>query len=258
MPARSRAPHPSDAAGLLSAVEVFVAGFCEVRGRTHPYLCERRGGVWRLHDAPRKRAADYRKEEWIASGVDPREVDRLARAGAQGRWFVGAFAFDRESEATLRAAYRELGYRLLATEPLCVHPLRRIRRCTADASIERLGTPQRADLLARATRTRPAAEELFRQPDYRQYLALRRGELVGWVRSIETPQGAWCSDLYVVPSQRRQGIGSALLARMLRDDRTRGMPQAVLLSSHTGALLYPQMGYERRGVLLIYAPPKPG
>jgi hypothetical protein len=41
---------------------------------------------------------------------------------------------------------------------------------------------------------------------------------------------------------------------MLRDDRTRGAKQSVLLSSHTGALLYPRVGYEQIGMLLIFAP----
>jgi hypothetical protein len=47
-----------------------------------------------------------------------------------------------------------------------------------------------------------------------------------------------------------------MLARMLRDDRSHGVKSSVLLSSHTGALLYPSVGYEQLGTLLIFAPTK--
>jgi predicted acetyltransferase len=60
--------------------------------------------------------------------------------------------------------------------------------------------------------------------------------------------------MYVSASHRRRGIGWALLAKMLRDDRTRGSKSSVLTASHTGALLYPRVGYERIGTLYMFAP----
>jgi predicted N-acetyltransferase YhbS len=60
--------------------------------------------------------------------------------------------------------------------------------------------------------------------------------------------------MYVNESHRRRGIGQALLARMLRDDRARGSKGSVLLASHAGALLYPRVDYERIGKLLMFAP----
>jgi predicted acetyltransferase len=56
----------------------------------------------------------------------------------------------------------------------------------------------------------------------------------------------------VVAAQRRRGIGTALLAKMLRDDRAHGARQSVLLASHAGALLYPHVGYEQIGMLLMF------
>jgi hypothetical protein len=41
---------------------------------------------------------------------------------------------------------------------------------------------------------------------------------------------------------------------MLRDDRARGSKRSVLTASHTGALLYPRVGYERIGTLFMFAP----
>ena len=60
--------------------------------------------------------------------------------------------------------------------------------------------------------------------------------------------------MYVVQKHRRRGIGSAMLAKMLRDDRAHDAKCSVLLSSHTGALLYPRVGYQQIGTLLLFAP----
>lgn len=61
---------------------------------------------------------------------------------------------------------------------------------------------------------------------------------------------------HVCPSHRRRGIGQALLSKMLRDDRARGSRCSVLTASHTGALLYPSVGYEQIGMLFMFAPRK--
>lgn len=77
-----------------------------------------------------------------------------------------------------------------------------------------------------------------------------------WVRSIGVGDATWCSNIYVKPEFRRRGIARALLSQMLHDDRSAGAQQAVLLASHTGAKLYPVVGYEQIGTLLVYTPPK--
>jgi len=53
---------------------------------------------------------------------------------------------------------------------------------------------------------------------------------------------------------RRQGIGAALMNAMLRDDKEHGSQASVLLASHAGAMLYPQLGYEKIGELLLFVP----
>lgn len=55
---------------------------------------------------------------------------------------------------------------------------------------------------------------------------------------------------------RRQGIGSSLLEKMLRDARKHSAQASVLLSSHTGAWVYPTLGYTLAGMLLLMAPAK--
>ena len=70
------------------AVEVFVRAFCFLRSFTRPYVPERLGPSWLLHDAPPTprpgRAAtgrrDPRKAEVIAYDIDPAEVVAAWRA----------------------------------------------------------------------------------------------------------------------------------------------------------------------------------
>ena len=249
-----REPGPN-ADGLALATEVFVRGFGFTRSFTHPFSGERVGPLWVLRDAPRKNPVDYRTEEWVATDVAPAEVDRLARAGTRGRFAICAIASIGTDDGPLRAAYKALGYRLGGTEPLMVHDLRKIPRRTSPAVIERVRTIAQAERLAKAARSRQILpEHLGAAAPLRAYVATIDGEISGWVRSVAGTAGTWCSNMYVEPPHRRQGIASALLARMLRDDRAHGAPRAVLLASHTGAKLYITLGYRQLGTLLLFTP----
>jgi GNAT superfamily N-acetyltransferase len=87
-------------------------------------------------------------------------------------------------------------------------------------------------------------------------MALDEGTPVGWVSSVSVGDCAWCANLFIAPSHRRQGIARALLRRMLTQDKAGGGQENILLSSHTGAKLYPTIGYEMIGELLMFTPPK--
>lgn len=242
---------------LETATEVFVRGFGFTRSFTHPYLGERVGPVWVLRDAPRKNPADYRREEWVAGAVAPAAVDRLARAHTRGSFCVCALVPAGVPEAPLRAAYKALGYRLGATEPVMVHPLKKIPRVTSPATIQRVRTAELAAAVAKAAGQRQILPtQLGADAPLRLYAALVDGEVVGWVRSIVVAAGTWCSNMFVLPKHRRRGIATALLAQLLRDDRAGGAPQAVLTASHTGAKLYTTLGYEPIGTLLLFNPKK--
>jgi GNAT superfamily N-acetyltransferase len=157
----------------------------------------------------------------------------------------------------MRAEYRRLGYRLLTTEPLFVHDLKRIPKATAPVEVMRVRTSELAARFAKATRRRPIPlQDLNDQAPFRQYVALDGERIVGWVRSVHAVDSAWVSDMYVLATYRRQGIGFALLTKMLRDDRANGAESSVLLSSHTGALLYPKAGYKQIGTMYIFVPKK--
>lgn len=237
------------------AIEVFVRGHSAGRSRTFPYEVSRVGPLWLMRDAPRKNPRDYRKEEWIAHDVDPGQADAIARQDTRGRFFLCAMVADGDPDQPTRAAYRALGYRLLATEGFFVQRMKRIPRPPAPVAIERVRTPDLAARLGKVTRTRPIASSLLGDDaPFRQYVALDGEDIVGRVRSVDAVGATWCADMYVDPSHRRRGIGQALLSRMLRDDRAEGSTCSVLTASHTGALLYPRVGYERIGTLFMFAP----
>jgi GNAT superfamily N-acetyltransferase len=240
---------------IRAALEVFVRGFCAQKSATHPYEFSQIDGVWMMRDTPRKNPRYYRKEEWVAYGTPAAKVDTLARRQTRGRFFVCAVRSMNEADEPLRASYKELGYRLLSTEPLFIHRLKKIPKAHAPAVIERVATDEMARKFGKASRSRPIpVEQLGKDAPFRQYVALEDEKIVGWVRSIDAGDSTWCANMYVAPKSRRQGIGTALLCKMLRDDKQRGRQQSVLLSSHTGALVYPCVGYEQIGLLYIFAP----
>ncbi|OAI51622.1 hypothetical protein AYO47_01420 [Planctomyces sp. SCGC AG-212-M04] len=242
---------------VVDAISVFVTGFCAGKSRTHPYEASLIDGLWVMRDAPRRNPKDYRKEEWVAWKREPAEVDALARGKSRGRFFVCVVTDSDEEQQRVKAGYKQLGYRLLATEPLFRHDLERIPRASSPAEIVRITTPELARDLAVVTRTRPIPQSLMEDDaPIRQYVAMMDGKIVGRVQSVDAERSTWCNNLHVDERFRRKGIGRGLLARMLQDDRKRGFAASVLLASHTGALLYPHVGYRQLGVLSIYAPPR--
>jgi hypothetical protein len=179
-------PHPE----IGFALEVFVLGHCAVRSRTFPYEANRLGPVWVMRDARRRRPRDYRKEEWIAHDVDPKEVDRIARRHTRGRFFVGAMLAQGAPDEPTRTAYKALGYRLLASEGFFVQRLKRIPASPSSALIARVRTPELADRLAKVTRTRPISGDLLTdESPMRQYVALDGEDIVGRVRSLDAAAG---------------------------------------------------------------------
>ena len=250
---RKRTLHEAEAERLLeTALEAFAHGICFTRSFTHPYLAERVEGLWVTRDAPRK-SGRYRREEWISHGVVPEKVVRIIGRHTRGRYAICAICAAGESDESLRSGYRALGYRLGFTEPIMVHRLRRIPRFAPPTEIVRVLDPALANQVNTAVRRRQILpEHLTPDAPLRMYAALVDGDPVGWVSSIEVAGATWCANLYVKLEYRRRGIGRALMCRMLRDDRSHGSQLAVLAASHTGAMLYPLVGYEQIGTLYSY------
>ena len=241
---------------LHHAIEVFARGFCFTRSFTHSCLAERVGEIWAVRDAPRKRG-EYRREEWIAYGVTPEEIDETACKHTRGRFAVCAIQGVNESDQPLREGFKALNYRLGGTEPIMVHELKRIPRFDSSVEILRVTTADLAERVNKAARSRQVLpEHLAKDLPLRQYVALVDYKPVGWVRSIDVEQATWCSDMYVMPEFRRRGIARAMMAQMLRGDRAHGSKLAVLTASHAGAKLYPIVGYKQIGTLMLYTPKK--
>jgi GNAT superfamily N-acetyltransferase len=136
-----------------------------------------------------------------------------------------------------------------------IHRLAHIPVLDAPVVIERVQTAEQAARLSRANRSRPVQPEYFLpHSPMRQYMARIDDEVVGWVRSIQVEDATWCDNMVVLPAFRRRGIASAMLSRMLNDDRDWGSRTAVLLASHAGARLYPVVGYQQIGTLLSFQP----
>ena len=191
---------------LHHTIEVFARGFCFTRSFTHPYLAERVGRIWVVRDAPRKRG-EYRREEWIAHGITPEEIDATARKHTRGRFAVCAIHGVDESDQPLRSGFRALGYRLGATEPVMVHELKRIPRLNNPIEIVRVTTADLAERVNKAARFRQILpEHLVDDSPLRQYAALVDDKPVGWVRSIDVEQATWCADSMCCQSS--VGVGS--------------------------------------------------
>jgi GNAT superfamily N-acetyltransferase len=249
---------PPTSTELATAIECFARGFAFTRSFTHPAVAERVAQLWVIRDQQRKRADSYRREEWVAHGIDPKEVDAIARKNTRGRFAICAIQSIDESDAPLRSGYKSIGYRLGTTEPLMMHRLKRIAKWPTPLPIQRVLTSELAERVAKASGRREILpEHLTPDAPLRLYTALKNDQPVGWLKSIIAADNCnWVSNVHVKPEHRRQGIGKSLLAKMLRDDRAHGSRASILLASHTGALLYDRMGYERLGTLLLFTPKK--
>lgn len=240
---------------IEAAIEVFVHGHSVGRSSTFPYEVNRLGPLWVMRDAQRNNPRNYRTEEWIAHDIAAHEVDAIVRQHVRAGFVISVMTASGEPDQPLRTAYKALGYRLLRTEGFFVQRLGRIPKPPAVVSIEHVHTAERAAQLGKITRSRPIGDNLLGDDaPFRQYVAIDGDDIVGRVRSVDAVGATWCADMYVETSYRRRGIGQALLSKMLHDDRARGSKWSVLTATHTGALLYPRMGYERIGTLLMFAP----
>lgn len=240
---------------IEDAIQVFGQAYAFTRSFTHPVLFEPVGPLWVTRDAPRPKP-EYRNEEWLAYQVEPGVVHEVVQTNRRGRFGLCVFRTMTEDAAPIKAAYKALGYRLRGTEGFFVHELEEIPLVQNGYGVHRVRDQQLADQLAKAAGTRQILpQHLQMEPSpVRQYVACQGQDLIGWVRSIVCGDSTWCSNMYVRAEFRRHGVASALMTRMLTDDKACGARASVLLASHTGALLYPRLGYVQIGELLLYSP----
>lgn len=254
---------PGDA-DLTGVIDTFTRGFSKARSVTWPYVVSRVGPLWRCHDAPGRSADKERGREYVALDTEPIVVDRHVQRQETGpRGYVVCVAHRGVGkDAELHAAYTAMGYRYARQEPFFVRDLTRGRaglRGSGGAPVRRVQTPDAARRVAEAAGRRQIDEAWLAdaaQP-VRLFAAWDGDRAVGWVTSVATAPGwAWVANLYVERAMRGRGIGGSLMRALLRDDARRGVERSVLTASTVGAMLYPKVGYQRVGSLMLFYPPK--
>lgn len=239
--------------GLEADVEVFVRGHTFGRNLICPREASRQGNLWLIRDVKRSKPRYLHLEEWVALDAPATDVDRQVRAEAAGPFVLTVAAATAAAMAAAHEAYRALGYRLLRREGFFRHSLASIPSGGSAFRVERLLDRDLALKLARVMRIRPLPDEILDpQARIRTYVALEGDEIIGWVRSIAASGAFWCDNLFVGHNHRRRGVATALMARVLADDRALGGRASVLAASKAGAGLYPGLGYERTGTLLVF------
>ncbi|RYG26650.1 N-acetyltransferase [bacterium] len=237
---------------LQDASDAFVAGWTATRRLTGPYEAIPQGEATLAHDPTGKRMS-----ELVCVDLAPTRAVELYPKEQRGA--ICAIYSPSEDLHARKKAFRALGWRLLRTEPMFVHHLRDLP--LTDPRIARASSPEHVARICKAAKMRPASMGIDDEDDatIRLYEASVDGQNVGWVRSIRAgQQDAWVSSLNVHEEFRRQGYGAGLMAALLRDDARLGRRASVLLASHTGALLYPRLGYERLGTLMFLMREKTG
>jgi GNAT superfamily N-acetyltransferase len=235
---------------LREAADAFIAGWTTTR---------RLSGLFEI--APREEAtfvydpSGARMGELVAVDTAPERAVELYPTGHRGA-ICAIYSPDASLDAH-KKGFRALDWRLLRTEPMFIHRLKDLP--PLDPRIVRALSPEHVARICKTAKMRPATMGIADEDDaaIRLYEASVENQNVGWVRAVRAGErDSWVSSLNMREAFRRQGYGAGLMAALLHDDQRLGRRASVLLASHTGALLYPKLGYERIGTLMLLMPKK--
>lgn len=233
---------------LSEATAAFVAGWTAIKRLTGPFEVKRLGKAYLAFDPTGRR----RGELIGAARSGPDLIGEIA--SEMGRIAISAIYPEGDDLDERNEAFRKLGWRLLATEGLFIHDLKDLP--PTDPRVRRARTPADVARVAKVVRRRPASLGAADVDDaeVRLYEARVGGNTVGWVQSVKAGRDGWVANLKVLAPHRRKGLGRALMAALLADDARLGRRRSVLLASHAGAMLYPLLGYQRIGTLMLLMP----
>ena len=163
-----------------------------------------------------------------------------------------------EAGRELRKEFKALGCRLGATEAFMDNDMPHVEATEPIIPIVRIADQAHADAIGKAWRRKQILSRDIGDENaiHRVYTIHDGQKYIGSCGSIRVGNSSWISSLYVDADYRRKGLGTALMTRVMSDDRALGITKSVLLASHTGAMLYPQIGFHQLGTLYIYNPPK--
>jgi len=242
---------------IPSAIEAFVKGFCVVKSLHGPYEAVQFGPLWMMRDIDKRK--NPRKSEVVSFQTPLSEAVKIGRESSPDRrWFLCAIAKLEEEEALYQEG-KGLGLHLMSREGLfaCMPP----SAPRFEGPVERLSGKEHAERIAKAMKGKlldPSMAEIDDAP-IRAYVAWDQTNAerpAGAVQSVRVGKNSWVSGLYVLQEHRGKGLGRALMSAMLHDDARLGIEWSVLLASSAGARLYPHLGYERLGTLLLFNPGK--
>jgi GNAT superfamily N-acetyltransferase len=243
---------------LERAVDAFGYGFTFIRSFAHPFEYVRVGPLRVMRDAPRRKGP-YRTQEIIVYGIEPDEaVEAIRTYGTDQRYAVCVIYGLDQSDEEIKEAYKARGFRCHHRERFMACALNEAQTTVPEPlPVQRVTTSEEAQRVAKAARSRQILPKHIGVDDapLRLYWVEDGETPVGWVRSIRAlPEATSVSNMYVHPDHRCRGLGKALMSRMLRDDRVSGADYSVLLASHAGAMLYPNLGYQEIGSLRVFTP----
>ncbi len=243
-----------------AAIETFAGGWCYTRSFTHPYVATRlTPQVLQLHDGPRSNPnADVRRDEFVCFGCSPTEALEISASVAKGNFAICFVLPAGVDDTEVRKEFKALGCRLGATEAFMDNTLTPIEATEPIIPIVRIADQAHADAIGKAWRRKQIlSRDIGNENAVHRVYTIHDGEkFIGSCGSIRVGDASWISSLYVDAAYRRKGLGTALMTRVMSDDREQGINKSVLLASHTGALLYPKLGFAQIGTLYIYNPPR--
>lgn len=244
-----------------TALDVAIEALTHVRGFAHPKEIVRHGLLRIYRDAPGMKGP-ARTEELFSYGASADELLAAVEDYApRGKYALEPLLDRGDDGEAMKQALKAAGYRLARTEPFFACVLTAHQQLDDAWQVKRAASfdeAKRVGLEALNQRGRPMLPEHFTpRPLARMYYVEVDGKAVAAVTSVQTRTDAtWVHNLGTRTEYRRRGIATALMRHMLADDAHCGAKHSVLLASHTGVLLYPQLGYKPIGLLHIYNPPK--
>ena len=243
---------------VQEAVDAFSNGFAQVRSITHPFEYVRYRSLGVLRDKTPRRH-DPRNIEFTALDLEPSKVLREVASYKPSRYIISCINTLDEDLDIHRDAYKRAGYRLMNRYRLMVATGPR-DPFVSSHDVRRATTLEEIEVLNKANRKRLAPKNMALEDDapYRLCYARVGDELAGWVRAISTGTSVYVAGVFVYERYRRQGLGREMMSLMLADDSRLGYARSALVSNSTGALLYPNLGYEKIATMQMFSVPKTG
>ena len=216
------------------------------------------GPIQLMRDASgRKR--NPRLDHFIICGVPPEDALREVKKYGSKHWALSVVSANDVDNEKLKEQYKAAGYRLLSRLPCFSYDLSHVPTNDSPIKVQRISMESQALAVRRASRQHQIPLQLLAEGDapIRLYAHFEEEHVTGWVRSIRASDGvAWVSNLFVLASHRKKGIGSALMTAMLSDDAKFGAKHSVLMATNEGSKLYRRLGYEQIGLVQIFSPVK--